>query len=81
LKTLNGHLNNVTSVDFSIDGSMIVSGSWDRSIILWHTLSGKILKEFKDHSDWVRSVCFSMTELRIVSGSTDKTIKLWDVSC
>ena len=47
--TLEGHSNNVTSVRYSPDGSIIASGSWDKSVKLWNA-------ETEDYSAHLRDI-------------------------
>ncbi len=76
---LRGHTDRVLSVTFSPDGSRIVSGSADNTLILWDAKSGKpIIGPMRGHKGWVRAVAFSPNGSRIVSGSYDKTLILWD---
>ena len=46
LRTLNGHQNSVSSVSFSPDGKLLVSGSADSAIKLWDVATGSELKTF-----------------------------------
>ncbi|EDO04154.1 hypothetical protein SS1G_06637 [Sclerotinia sclerotiorum 1980 UF-70] len=78
LQTLEGHSSWVYSVAFSPDGTKIASGSRDRTIRLWDTITGELLQRFKGHSDSVNSVAFSPDGTKIASGSRDRTIRLWD---
>jgi WD40 repeat protein len=75
-----GHTWGVTSVAFSPDGSMIASGSGDKTIKLWRVSDGFLLRTLEGHTDSVSSVAFSPDGSMIASGSRDKTIKLWRVS-
>ncbi len=76
---LRGHTASVTSVAFSPDGSRIVSGSRDWTLILWDAKSGKPIGEpMSGHTGEVTSVAFSPDGSRIVSGSADSTLILWD---
>ncbi|KAF8155552.1 mycorrhiza-induced NACHT/WD-repeat protein [Crassisporium funariophilum] len=83
LRVLNGHTEGVNSVAFSPDGTLIVSGSWDRSVRVWDVLTGAELKVYIGHQDAVKSVAFSTDGFRIISGSKDKSdtsVQLWDAS-
>ena len=72
---LQGHMNCVMSVSFSPDGRHIVSGSSDRTIILWDAQTGgQVENPLQGHTDWVMSATFSPDGRHIVSGSADRTI-------
>ena len=77
---LQGHKNTVTSVAFSLDGSLIVSGSQDTKIIIWNTLLGRELLPLCGHNGAVISVVFSPDGMQILSGSSDDTVRLWDLT-
>ena len=78
-KVLQGHHGVVSSVSFSVDGKLIVSGSEDRTLRVWNAVSGKrVLEPLEGHTDWVTSVSFSGDGKLIVSGSDDKTVRVWN---
>ena len=65
---------------FSNDCTQIVSGSQDKSVLVWDALTGVEMKELKGHTGSVDSVAFSSDGAWIVSGSEDKSVRVWDVS-
>lgn len=73
-----GHIDAVTSVAFSPDGQMLVSGSSDSSVKLWDIRVGRLVRSFEGHRARVNSVAFSPDNKTVASASNDKTIKLWD---
>ncbi|EDR00248.1 uncharacterized protein LACBIDRAFT_396451 [Laccaria bicolor S238N-H82] len=76
---LEGHSDSVKSVAFSPDGMHIVSGSDDKTIRVWDSLTGQsVMNPLKGHKDEVHSVAFSPDGRYIISGSADKTIRVWD---
>ena len=66
----------VTSVAFSQDGSRVVSGSDDETILIWNAATGKVEAILKGHTNQVRSVAFSQDGSRVVSGSDDQTVRI-----
>ena len=79
LETFQGHTDDVTSLAFSPDGSILASGSRDDTIHVWYVNTGELLETFQRHSDDVTSVVFSPDGRTLASGSEDDTIRLWNV--
>jgi len=80
LKTLRGHLEDVTSVAFSPDGQQIVTGSWDQTAKVWEAASGRELLTLKGHSAPIWCVVFSPDGRQIVTGSWDGTANVWEAA-
>jgi WD40 repeat protein len=83
LNTLKGHSFWVTSLAFSPDGTRIASGSFDGTLLLWDSASGKQLNTMqvnKGHSYEITSVAFSLDGTRIVSASEREIFQLWDAA-
>lgn len=82
--TLQGHNGKVYDIAFSPNGQMLVSGSGDETVRLWHPITGKLLQThsgswWTGHSGLVHAVAFSPDSQTFASASWDKTIKLWHV--
>ncbi|CAE6441964.1 unnamed protein product [Rhizoctonia solani] len=74
-----GHTGDVYSVQFSPDGSRVVSGSGDNTIRVWDVERGTtVVGPLNGHTSVVRSVAFSPDGSQIVSGSFDHTVRMWD---
>jgi WD40 repeat protein/predicted Ser/Thr protein kinase len=80
ITTLSGHSETVSSVAYSPDGSRIVTGSWDKTAIIWNASTGAKISTLNGHSDYVRSVAYSADGSRIVTGSDDNTAIIWNAS-
>lgn len=65
------------SVDFSPDGTSVVSRSRDMQVRVW--VAGGTMWVSKGHSDWVRCIAFSYLRSRIASGSWVRTVQIWSV--
>lgn len=79
---LQGHADAVYAVAFSPDGKYVVTGSFDNTLKLWETATGKEVKTYggpQGHLKMVLSVAFSPDGQLIASGSADNLIKIWDV--
>ena len=75
---LTGHTGCVTSVCFNHDGTLLASGSWDKTIRLWDPKTGAQIGEpLMGNTHWVESVCFNHNGTLLASAS-DRTIKFWD---
>ena len=79
---LQGHSRDVLAVAFSPDGGRIVTGSADRTGIVWDANTGKPLFSLQGHTDAITSVSFSRNAngLRIITGSRDGTVRVWDAA-
>jgi WD40 repeat protein len=60
----------------SRDSCRALSGSWDRTLILWDVESGQALHRFQEHSDKVKVVSLSEDGALALSGSRDNTLIL-----
>ena len=79
-KDFKGHTAAVFSVAVTSDGEKLVSGSEDKTIIVWDVESGDKIRTLEGHSSSVRSVAITPDQpIMIVSGSEDNTAKLWEI--
>ena len=76
---LSGHRDSVYCLTFSLDGSLLVSGSFDKTVKLWDVQTGGTINTFHDHTSHIYSVSLSIDCTMIASGSADKTIHLWNI--
>ena len=75
--TLRGHLDGVESVVLSPDECIVVSGSRDMTVRVWHASSGRLLHCLTGHTNTVSSVAVTPDGRTVVSGSYDRTLRTW----
>ncbi len=75
-----GHTGRVFSVAYSLDGTLLASGSHDNTVKLWDIATQANIATFEGHKYGVNSMSFSPDGTLLASGSRDKTVKLWDVA-
>lgn len=50
VRTLNGHSNELTSIQFSDDGSQLVTSSMDATVRVWNVVTGEEVIQFNGHT-------------------------------
>jgi WD40 repeat protein len=78
--TLQGHTGTVNDVQYSPDGSLLATGSDDKSIRLWDAKKGTLLRTLTGHQERVTRLVFSPDGKKLVSGADDNSIRLWNVA-
>ncbi|CAI5704263.1 unnamed protein product [Peronospora effusa] len=79
LPELSGHSRKVYALGFNCNGSMLASGSNDRSIRIWNPVTERELMELRGHSESILSLMWDpTTPPRLASTGADKTVRFWD---
>ncbi len=78
LLTLPGHTAAVTSVAYSPNSQLIVSGSSDRSLKIWDAENGRLVRTLPGDFGAVSSVAFLPDGREIVSASLNGAIIIWN---
>ncbi|MBD2459500.1 hypothetical protein H6G89_00445 [Oscillatoria sp. FACHB-1407] len=76
IHSFQAHNDEITSLSFSPDGTVIATSSVDNTVKLWN-LQGENLATLRGHTNRVNSVSFSPDGRTIASASTDTTVRLW----
>ena len=72
-----GHADSPLSLTFHPDGSQMVSGSLDRTVRLWDTKTGQMMKTIGRHDGYVTSVAFSPDGQFVASAGKDGVAHIW----
>ena len=73
-----GHHKWITCLCFSPDGERIVTGSADRTLIIWN-IDGTMLRSIKAHDSFIEDIDISPSGRIIASASRGRDIKLWNM--
>jgi WD40 repeat protein len=73
---LAGHQDIVQSVQFSPDGQMLATASYDNTAKLWRS-NGTLITTLEGHTQPVMSVSFSPDGQMVATASQDGTVRLW----
>jgi WD40 repeat protein len=77
---LQGHTSNVNAVAFRPDGTLIASGSSDKSIRFWDVRSQTQVGKALLATDGVKAIAFSPDGSLLASGTDDGIVQLWSVA-
>lgn len=75
---LRGHSDVISRLAWSLDGRLLASGSYDRTIRVWEADRGQLLYVLRGHSNTVSSLAWSPAGETLASGSYDGILRLFD---
>nr|UUJ75329.1 WD40 transcription factor [Juglans regia] len=71
------HVDTVSALAISMDGSLLYSASWDRTFKIWRTSDFKCLQSLRNaHDDAINALVLSGDGF-VYTGSADMKIKVW----
>lgn len=65
-------------MQFSNNGQLLVSASWEHTIKLWDTATGILRTTLEGHTNAVAAVVFSGNDQYLAPVSRDQTLRLWN---
>lgn len=72
------HSDSVLSLQFTGDGSKLISSAADKTIRVIDLASNSVVRSLDGHTHHVLAVAWHPTEPLIASASADKTVKVWN---
>jgi WD40 repeat protein len=73
-------LEYVPAAVYSPDGRVLATGGTDRTVRLWNTTDGTLLRTLGGHDGGILALAFSPDGAVLASGSGDRTVRLWRVA-
>jgi WD40 repeat protein len=80
IRRLKGHTDTVTALSFSPDGKVLVTGSKDKSLLVWDIGSGKILRKLGGHRAAIVNVAISPDGRTVSSQDENKKAIVWEMA-
>jgi WD40 repeat protein len=77
---LKGHKDCVTAVAVTSDGKRAITGSKDKTCIIWDLSTGQAISILEGHTQPVNAVAITPDGKRAISGSNDYTCIIWDLT-
>ncbi len=76
--SFDSHLDLVAAIAFSADDRYIASGGNDRTIKIWRTDDGQLVRTMTGHTSAINVIAFSPQGHYLATGASDGKIKIWD---
>jgi periodic tryptophan protein 2 len=74
-----GHHNDMSCIDYSLDGQYLATGGDDGKVKIWSAQTGFCFVTFSDHTAPVKSVEFARKKHIVFSASLDGTVRAYDL--
>eukprot|EP00536_Pseudo-nitzschia_multiseries_P009596 jgi/Psemu1/23645/gm1.23645_g len=78
-RILRGHFGKITALDWSADGTTIVSASQDGNLLLWDALTTAKKQDVRLKSPYVMSVCMEKSGRYVAAGGLDNACSIYAV--
>lgn len=78
LMSLKGHKDVVGCITFNSEGTLLASGSCDKTAKVYNMTTGKAIATLTGHTSDVNCICFAPDSSFLVTGSDDTTATVWE---
>lgn len=78
-RTLKGHFGKITALDWSKDGTTVVSASQDGNLLLWDAMTASRKTAIRLKSPYVMSVCMEDSGNYVAAGGLDNACSIYKI--
>jgi U3 small nucleolar RNA-associated protein 13 len=80
-RSMKGHSMPILAMTYDSTGTLVATGSADRSVRVWDIEKGFCTHSFREHTDVVRFAMFhpNPDQSLLISAADDNSIRLWDL--
>ena len=76
---LKGHFGTITTIAWSPDGKVVISGDSDGTIRWWEVQHGQCIRALQAHQGTIQALKVHPDSSRLASCGDDGAIRLWDI--
>jgi U3 small nucleolar RNA-associated protein 13 len=80
VRSIRGHRMPVVAMAYDPTGTLVATGSADKTVRVWDIPRGHCTHSFREHTDVVQMVQFHPSRLVLFSGSDDSTLRMYDLT-
>ncbi|ADO70195.1 WD40 repeat domain-containing protein [Stigmatella aurantiaca] len=71
--------NTLRALAWHPDGEHLLCGSWDFVARMFHSRTGRVVRQWQGHAHWVNSVAVEPARRLLCTGSSDGTVRVWSL--
>lgn len=75
-----GHNAAVVALLSLNDGQTVISGSYDKEILIWNINTGKSIQKLTGHTSSITSLWLTKDKTRFASASLDNSVNIWKIN-